>query len=177
MKKLLPLLLLVVFLGWCGDTSSDLTSSDFENKEKCAKYKTEFIQSVKDEYWIEWYSFDGYNLNDDNTFVFYSPTRDSCMWAYDVYRHNERDGYWNIYYKIRDLLTNEVVHNTHQFYDKWWAVTEMSYYNAYLNMVYDLQGYPPCYCRDSGICYWLWWDNCWTMGSIESWDELKIKQD
>ena len=43
---------------------------EFAMKEKCAKYKDKFIQSVKDEYWIsEYYEEHWFNLSDE-TFVF-----------------------------------------------------------------------------------------------------------
>ena len=92
---------------------------------------------------------------------FYSPTRNSCVWAYKVYIiGNDQHRTRTIYYKIQDLLTNEVIHDTYQVWDKWWAVQDQSYRNAYLDMVYDLQWYPECYCRKMDICRWYWWDWC-----------------
>ena len=158
MKKIL-FLIPFLLLAWCWTSNTD----DFAMKEKCAKYKDSFIQSVKDEYWIwEYYEHNWFNLNDDATFVFYSPIRNSCIWAYDVYNivDNGQHETRYIYYKIQDLLTNEVIHDTYQIRDKWWAVQDQSYRNAYLDTVYDLQWYPECYCREMDICRGAWWDNC-----------------
>lgn len=142
-------------------TTKNQLEDEFDMKEKCAKYKDNFIQSVKYEYWIwEHYQEYWYNL-DDETFVFYSPSRNSCIWAYNVYIiNNDQHRTRNIYYKIQDLLTSEVIHDTHQIWDKWWAVQDQSYRNAYLDMVYDLQWYPECYCREMDICRGAWWDWC-----------------
>ena len=173
MKKiwLLSIMLFCLFLVGCWNENTLPTWSEvqlwenkedeFAMKEKCAKYKDDFIQSVKDEYWIwEYYEQYWFNLSDE-TFVFYSPTRNSCIWAYDVYIiNNDEHRTRNIYYKIQDLLTNEIIHDTYQIWDKWWAVQDQSYRNAYLDMVYDLQWYSECYCRKNGICRWYWWDWC-----------------
>ena len=160
MKKVIIItaIIFTALLAWCRNN----TNNEFVMKEKCAKYKDNFIESVKNEYWIwEYYEEYRMNLMDDDTFVFYSPIKNSCIWAYDVYMiSNDENRTRNIYYKIQDLLTNEVILNTHQIWDKWWAVQDQSYRNAYLNMVYDLQWYPECYCRDMDICRGAWWDNC-----------------
>ena len=173
MKKFwfLSIMLVCLFLVGCSndiqqwsDKEIQKQQDEFAMKEKCSKYKDKFIQSVKDEYWIwEYYNDNWFNLNDDATFVFYSPTKNSCMWAYDVY--STTADWWLIYYKIVDLLTNEVVLDTYQIENnwKWVAVLNQSYRNAYLDMVYDLQWYSECYCRKMDICRGAWWDWCENM--------------
>ena len=174
MKKfwLISIMFICLFLFGCWDDAQQVQQlpeqevqkqqNEFAMKEKCAEYKDDFIQSTKNEYWIsdEIYSENWFNLNDDSTFVFYSPVRNSCVWAYDIYSTTEN--WWSIYYEITDLLSNEVILSTHQIENnwKWVAVLDQSYRNAYLDTVYDLQWYPECYCREMDICWWQWWDWC-----------------
>lgn len=73
MKRFLLVSVLVwaLILTWCSQQKWLSQNELFEKKQKCASYKDEIQKEISKQLWVN-------SLNE----IFYSPTRNSCMYRY-----------------------------------------------------------------------------------------------
>lgn len=107
MKKFLPILLATsLLLSACGigwNNKEDL----FQRKQNCLKYKNEISKTIKDRIntLAQWK--DKYTHEEDFLEVFYSPIKNSCLYAVRV--TEVQDGLTCVDYQIHDYLSSSLV--------------------------------------------------------------------
>lgn len=95
MKKnlLITPLLFLALLSGCSFQRNANNSTAFEKKEKCFTYKEEATGKY----------------NYDSMEVFYSPTMDTCIFAYWDYKASEDNTHYYTIHVIKDLFNDKIL--------------------------------------------------------------------
>lgn len=137
MKKLfiVSIILLSLTLVWC---SQNKLSQDelFEKKQECLLYKVEILENIeiqsKKHWWIS------YTHIEELEEIFYSPTKNSCMYTTKVTEITENDTC--VFYKLYDYFGKDYSTANYMVMDLEWKKCDYTKtLNLYENKIKELK--------------------------------------
>lgn len=147
MKKiwLLSIMLACLFLVWCWDDTyiapwTTDAQNEFAMKEKCHEYEENFVNNIKNEYWIVDYSVNPSLVRYE---VFYSKNKNTCIGGANIADAQTSYSDWkttkSYYFIVTDLLTSEKLLDSYE-YQEWAHAYVGKEYGNYVRLINELKG-------------------------------------